>query len=98
MFYLASGYEVRVGEVFESRETRLNAWKGARVQRMHVRARMGARGAREHVGLARGWRTCARACTQLAYVRDSARGGQTCARARGCARVLFTREHGLRPK
>ncbi|OWM65553.1 hypothetical protein CDL15_Pgr023823 [Punica granatum] len=50
MFYLASGYEERVGEVFESRETRLNAWKGARVQRMHVRAR----------GCARGLRTCAR--------------------------------------
>ncbi|PKI71781.1 hypothetical protein CRG98_007797 [Punica granatum] len=41
--YLASGYEERVGEVFESRVTRLNAWKGARVQRMHVQARMGAR-------------------------------------------------------
>ncbi|OWM74320.1 hypothetical protein CDL15_Pgr013224 [Punica granatum] len=34
MFYLASGYEERVGRVFESRVTRLNAWKGARVQRI----------------------------------------------------------------
>ncbi|OWM66619.1 hypothetical protein CDL15_Pgr005056 [Punica granatum] len=51
MFYLASGCKERVGEVFESRVTRLNAWKGAREQRMHVRARMGARlGLREHTG------------------------------------------------
>ncbi|OWM87869.1 hypothetical protein CDL15_Pgr008315 [Punica granatum] len=37
MFYLASGYEERVREESEGRVTRLNAWKGARVQRMHVR-------------------------------------------------------------
>ncbi|PKI71964.1 hypothetical protein CRG98_007647 [Punica granatum] len=37
MFYLASGCEERVEEEFESRVTRLNIWKGARVQRMHVR-------------------------------------------------------------
>ncbi|PKI38854.1 hypothetical protein CRG98_040754 [Punica granatum] len=43
MFYLASGYEERVGEVFESPVTRLNAWKRARVLRMHVRARKAAR-------------------------------------------------------
>ncbi|PKI73124.1 hypothetical protein CRG98_006466 [Punica granatum] len=43
VIYLVSGYEERVGEVFESRVTRLNAWKGARVQGMHVRVRMGAR-------------------------------------------------------
>ncbi|PKI41860.1 hypothetical protein CRG98_037730 [Punica granatum] len=43
MFYLALGCEERVGKEFESRVTRLNAWKGAQVQRMHVRARMGAR-------------------------------------------------------
>ncbi|OWM63500.1 hypothetical protein CDL15_Pgr026260 [Punica granatum] len=39
MFYLASGCEERVGEVFESRVTMLNAWKGARVlgcKGMHV--------------------------------------------------------------
>ncbi|PKI34769.1 hypothetical protein CRG98_044836 [Punica granatum] len=65
MFYLASGYEERVGEVFESRETRLNAWKCARVQRMHVRARIGAR---EHAG-----RASARACARLADVCASAR-------------------------
>ncbi|PKI78402.1 hypothetical protein CRG98_001223 [Punica granatum] len=39
MLYLASGYEERVGEVFVSRVTRLNAWKGARVQRMHDQQR-----------------------------------------------------------
>ncbi|PKI38932.1 hypothetical protein CRG98_040704 [Punica granatum] len=43
MLYLASGYEERVGELFESRMTWLNAWKGAPVQRMHVRAKMGTR-------------------------------------------------------
>ncbi|PKI75091.1 hypothetical protein CRG98_004565 [Punica granatum] len=36
MLCLASGYKKRVGEVFESQVTRLNAWKGARVQRVHV--------------------------------------------------------------
>ncbi|PKI49255.1 hypothetical protein CRG98_030364 [Punica granatum] len=52
-----SGYEERVGEVFESRVTRLNAWKGARVQRMHVRARMGAGlGVREHARARQGVR------------------------------------------
>ncbi|PKI60736.1 hypothetical protein CRG98_018856 [Punica granatum] len=59
MLYLASGYEVRVVEVFESRVTRLNAWKSARVQRMHVQARMRAGGARAH-GRARGRAACAR--------------------------------------
>ncbi|PKI65863.1 hypothetical protein CRG98_013744 [Punica granatum] len=39
VIYLASGYKERVREVFESRVTRLNAWKGARVQGMHVRVR-----------------------------------------------------------
>ncbi|OWM76938.1 hypothetical protein CDL15_Pgr011663 [Punica granatum] len=34
MFYLASGYEERVEEVFQSQVTRLATWKGARVQRM----------------------------------------------------------------
>ncbi|PKI70880.1 hypothetical protein CRG98_008771 [Punica granatum] len=33
MLYQASRYEERVGEVFESRVTRLNVWKDARVQR-----------------------------------------------------------------
>ncbi|OWM87876.1 hypothetical protein CDL15_Pgr008322 [Punica granatum] len=46
MFYLASGYEERVGEVFESRVTQLNAWKDVQVQGQHVRA-----------SLAHGW-TC----------------------------------------
>ncbi|PKI37510.1 hypothetical protein CRG98_042108 [Punica granatum] len=34
MLYHASRYEERVGEVFESRVTWLNAWKGAQEQRM----------------------------------------------------------------
>ncbi|OWM84585.1 hypothetical protein CDL15_Pgr014155 [Punica granatum] len=46
MFYLASGYEERVGEVFESRVTQLNAWKDIRVKGQHVPA-----------SLASGW-TC----------------------------------------
>ncbi|OWM87268.1 hypothetical protein CDL15_Pgr022211 [Punica granatum] len=37
MFYLASRYEERVEKVFESRVTLMNAWKSARVQRLHVR-------------------------------------------------------------
>ncbi|PKI36780.1 hypothetical protein CRG98_042826 [Punica granatum] len=59
VIYLALGYEERVGEVFESQVTQLNTWKGARVQRMHARVRMGiglacagARGVRlEHAGV-----------------------------------------------
>ncbi|PKI75560.1 hypothetical protein CRG98_004048, partial [Punica granatum] len=58
----------RVGEVFESRVTRLNAWKDARVQRMHVRgarctgsvAGMHGRRAR-YAGARPGPRTCRRA-------------------------------------
>ncbi|OWM76621.1 hypothetical protein CDL15_Pgr009186 [Punica granatum] len=37
MFYLASGYEERVGEGFESRVTWWNPWKDVRVQGQHVR-------------------------------------------------------------
>ncbi|PKI53183.1 hypothetical protein CRG98_026424 [Punica granatum] len=86
VIYLASGYEERVGEVFESRVTRLNAWKGARVQRMHVRARMGERlGVREHARARQGVRrvTGTRACARV-------HGQRTCTLAHGYARVLFT--------
>ncbi|OWM72784.1 hypothetical protein CDL15_Pgr024836 [Punica granatum] len=55
MLYLASGYKKRVGEVFESRVTRLNAWKGARVQRMHDWQRWAS-------GRTSGARTGMRAC------------------------------------
>ncbi|OWM76427.1 hypothetical protein CDL15_Pgr023970 [Punica granatum] len=78
MIYLASEYEERVGEVFESQVTRLNAWKGARVQRMHVRARMGAR---EDIRPA-GVRGCARAYA-------SARGTRGHAWQRAATGVLF---------
>ncbi|OWM70536.1 hypothetical protein CDL15_Pgr021951 [Punica granatum] len=61
MLYLASRYEERVVEVFESRVTRLNAWKSARVQRMHVRARMRAGGMRQARGRCAGTRQGTRA-------------------------------------
>ncbi|PKI59449.1 hypothetical protein CRG98_020208 [Punica granatum] len=73
MFYLASGYEERVREVFESRVTRLNAWKGARVQRMHVWARMGA-GARGRSARACArtgvWHATVRAATGVLFTRE----------------------------
>ncbi|PKI64541.1 hypothetical protein CRG98_015104 [Punica granatum] len=61
MSYLASGYEERVGEVFESRVTRLNAWKDAWVQRRPVQ---GARCTGSAAGVHRR-RTGARADTRL---------------------------------
>ncbi|OWM82719.1 hypothetical protein CDL15_Pgr014207 [Punica granatum] len=73
MFYLASGYEERVGEVFESRVTRLNAWKSARVQRMHVRpgwacgSTSGVRAG--HAGARQGTLACSRARGMRAGVR-----------------------------
>ncbi|PKI54482.1 hypothetical protein CRG98_025124 [Punica granatum] len=87
VIYLASGYEERVGEVFESRVTRLNAWKDARVQRMHVwgarcmgsTAEVHSRSAgRAGVRGARGMRGRARACAGV--------------RAAGAGVSLFTRE------
>ncbi|PKI59687.1 hypothetical protein CRG98_019920, partial [Punica granatum] len=69
VIYLASGYEERVGEVFESRVTPLNAWKDARVQRMHV---WGAR----CTGNAAGMHGRRAAC---------AKHGQARGRARACA-------------
>ncbi|PKI41451.1 hypothetical protein CRG98_038150 [Punica granatum] len=97
MFYLASGYEDRVGEVFESRVTRLNAWKGARVQRMHVRARMGA-GA-EHWNA----RACALGCLALERAHGRGSGARAWARtgvwragaqlyAQACARACSDRQ------
>ncbi|PKI73037.1 hypothetical protein CRG98_006532 [Punica granatum] len=84
VIYLTSRYEERVGEVFKSRGTRLNAWKGARVQRIHVWARMGTQlGVRENARAQQGVRRAGR-CSGV--------------RVRGSARVLFTREHGLRHK
>ncbi|PKI60793.1 hypothetical protein CRG98_018782 [Punica granatum] len=82
VIYLASGYEERVREVFESRVTRLNAWKSARVQ--------GACGwsARE-TGRRAGMQACALACAS-----ERARGACAAVRdARAGARLaLLTRE------
>ncbi|OWM77800.1 hypothetical protein CDL15_Pgr017499 [Punica granatum] len=91
MFYLASGYEERVEEVFESRVTWLNAWNGAQVQRMHARARMGtgargrSAGAREHArwGV---WRVVDRSLA-LGRACERASGTLLCVRARGLAAV-----------
>ncbi|PKI71849.1 hypothetical protein CRG98_007788 [Punica granatum] len=102
MLYLASGYEEGVGEGFESRMTRLTAWKGARVQRMHVRARMGAQlGAREHAQARRGLgaREGARALGRCTGGHKDARGAA--GRAAGGQRrvycspesMSFTRNH-----
>ncbi|PKI41990.1 hypothetical protein CRG98_037608 [Punica granatum] len=98
MFYLASGYEERVEEVFDHRETRLNAWKGARVQRMHVRARMGARGPQEQAGRAsarrraRQARECAGVRGDGGHARGRARGFRTCMlEARLCSGTVHPR-------
>ncbi|PKI67457.1 hypothetical protein CRG98_012041 [Punica granatum] len=53
VIYLASGYEERIGEVFESRVTRWNPRKDVRVHKVHVRA-----------SWARGW-----ACTGVRNAR-----------------------------
>ncbi|PKI71837.1 hypothetical protein CRG98_007776 [Punica granatum] len=81
VIYLASGYEERVGEVFESRVTRLNAWKGARVQRKQVRVctDVGRAGQAEaHAG-----RTSVRRAGVRAW----------CARARGARRERAATVH-----
>ncbi|PKI62261.1 hypothetical protein CRG98_017341 [Punica granatum] len=44
MLYLASGYEERVGEGFESWVNRWDPWKDVRVQGQHVRVSCGADG------------------------------------------------------
>ncbi|PKI48600.1 hypothetical protein CRG98_031019 [Punica granatum] len=90
IFYLVSGYKERVREVFESRVTRLNAWKSARVQIMHVRqgkvhgrtssARAGHAGARQAACA----RTCVWACAQ-------ARGSARLAGVRLCAGTVHPR-------
>ncbi|PKI77706.1 hypothetical protein CRG98_001900 [Punica granatum] len=77
-FYLASGYEERVGEVFESRATRLNARKSARVKGMHIR---GARRTGRAAGV-NGRRAGVRAGARAAGARGSGR-----AWARGGARL-----------
>ncbi|OWM74323.1 hypothetical protein CDL15_Pgr013227 [Punica granatum] len=110
MLYLASGYEERVEEVFESRVTRLNPWKGVRVQGKH--ARMGWEARMDMHGRDRELRNVSGARAQRV---DVVTGAGACTRtderegvcARGDAErlalelvtgALFTREHNLHPK
>ncbi|PKI58477.1 hypothetical protein CRG98_021130, partial [Punica granatum] len=93
VIYLASGYEERVGEVFESRVTRLNAWKSAWVQGMHV---WGARCTGSAVGMhgrrARyAGRGQARGRAGVRAGRAGVRGARS-VRAAGAGESLFTRE------
>ncbi|PKI64777.1 hypothetical protein CRG98_014846 [Punica granatum] len=76
MSYLVSGYEERVGEVFESRVTRLNAWKDARVQRRHVRGARctgSAAGVHERCAGRAGARAGARMCGRARRALERAR-------------------------
>ncbi|PKI58349.1 hypothetical protein CRG98_021257 [Punica granatum] len=95
VIYLDSGYEERVGEVFESRVTRLNAWKDARVQRMHIRVCTDVGFAGRHAG------ACASAWLGTREASGTREGAQACAqgvrgragkRATGARLALVTRE------
>ncbi|PKI63139.1 hypothetical protein CRG98_016471 [Punica granatum] len=109
MFYLASGCEERVREVFESRVTRLNAWSGARActfRELGARGRVGRHSGHTGGALERASRHAGH--TGGALERASMRAGASGERVRGCERgraaaraatgVLFTREHVLHPK
>ncbi|PKI73428.1 hypothetical protein CRG98_006198 [Punica granatum] len=88
VIYLVSGYEERVGEVFESQVTRLNAWKDARVQRMHIRVCTDVGCAGRHPGRARGRRQA----SGQASMRPGVRVGRAGWRATDARLALFTRE------